>query len=133
MTDVSPAVIVFGGSRDIGAARADGFAGAGWQVCVTYANQRPTTVHGQSDQADIRDVASHASRRIHVNSEAVGPVNIDLLNADKDDGPKPHRAAFSPFNRIGRPEEVAEVLRYLASERASWIHGEVMQPNGGMV
>jgi len=40
---------------------------------------------------------------------------------------------LSPFNRIGRPEEVAEVVAFIASPKASWIHGQVVQPNGGMV
>lgn len=41
--------------------------------------------------------------------------------------------AFSPFNRIGRPEESAEVVRFLAYDQASWIEGQIVQPDGGMV
>ncbi len=62
-----------------------------------------------------------------------GPVDTDLFNAGKTEEAKQRMAAFSPFNRIGRPEEVAEVVRFLASDQASWVQGQIVQPNGGMV
>lgn len=38
-----------------------------------------------------------------------------------------------PLNRFGSPEEVATVVRFLASDEASYITGQVISPNGGMV
>jgi 3-oxoacyl-[acyl-carrier protein] reductase len=74
-----------------------------------------------------------APRRIRVNAVAPGPVDTDLFRAGKTDEAKARSAALSPFNRIGRPEEVAEVIAFLASDKASWVHGQIVQPNGGMV
>jgi 3-oxoacyl-[acyl-carrier protein] reductase len=74
-----------------------------------------------------------SGRNIRVNGVAPGPVDTDLFNAGKTDEVKAKMAAFSPFNRIGRPEEIAEVVQFLASDKASWIQGQIMQPNGGMV
>ena len=62
-----------------------------------------------------------------------GPVDTDLFHAGKTDEAKARMASLSPFNRIGQPGEVAEVVAFLASARASWVQGQVIQPNGGMV
>jgi 3-oxoacyl-[acyl-carrier protein] reductase len=74
-----------------------------------------------------------SSRGIRVNAVAPGPVDTDLFNAGKTEEVKQRMAAFSPFNRIGRPAEIAEVVRFLLSPESSWVQGQVVQPNGGMV
>lgn len=70
---------------------------------------------------------------VRVNAVAPGPVETDLFNAGKTDEAKQRSAALSPFNRIGQPDEIAEVVSFLASPAASWVHGQIIQPNGGMV
>lgn len=74
-----------------------------------------------------------AARGIRVNGVAPGPVDTELFHAGKTDEIKARSAALSPFNRIGRPEEIAETIAFLASSKASWIHGQIIQPNGGMI
>jgi 3-oxoacyl-[acyl-carrier protein] reductase len=74
-----------------------------------------------------------ASRGVRVNGVAPGAVDTDLFNAGKTEEAKQRAASMSPFNRIGRPSEVADAVAFLASDRASWIHGQIIQPNGGMV
>lgn len=74
-----------------------------------------------------------APRRIRVNGVAPGPVDTDLFRAGKDEAAIARSAGMSPFNRVGQPEEVAEVVAFLASDKASWVHGQIIQPNGGMV
>lgn len=82
----------------------------------------------------VRSMAKELSGRgVRVNAVAPGPVDTDLFNAGKTEEAKQRMAAFSPFNRIGKPQEVAEVVRFLASDQASWVQGQVVQPNGGMV
>jgi 3-oxoacyl-[acyl-carrier protein] reductase len=82
----------------------------------------------------IRSMAKElAGRKIRVNAVAPGPVDTDLFRFGKNDEAKARSAAMSPFNRIGTPDEIAAVVRFLASSQASWIHGQIIQPNGGLI
>jgi len=74
-----------------------------------------------------------APRQVRVNAVAPGPVDTDLFRAGKTEDAKRRSAAMSPLNRVGQPEEVAETVSFLVSPKASWILGQVIQPNGGMV
>ncbi len=85
-------------------------------------------------EAMLRSLAKElAGRGVRVNGVAPGPVDTDLFRAGKDEAAVARSAAMSPFNRVGRPEEVAAVIAFLASDKASWISGQIVQPNGGLV
>ena len=82
----------------------------------------------------VRSMAKElAPRKVRVNAVAPGPIDTDLFHAGKTDEAKARMAALSPFNRIGTPREVADVVAFLASDKASWVQGQIVQPNGGMV
>lgn len=82
----------------------------------------------------VRSMAKElAGRRVRVNAVAPGPVDTDLFRAGKTDDMKQRSAAMSPFNRIGAPREIGDVVAFLASDKASWVHGQVVQPNGGLI
>ena len=51
----------------------------------------------------------------------------------KDEAAVQRSAAMSPFNRVGKPDGVAEVIAFLASSKSSWVAGQIVQPNGGLV
>ncbi|MEE9402951.1 MAG: SDR family oxidoreductase, partial [Desulfobacteria bacterium] len=72
-----------------------------------------------------------APRGITVN--AVAPGFIDTpMTAGLSEKVKEAMLAQVPLGRIGQPEDVAEVVAFLASEKASYITGQVIHVNGGM-
>ncbi len=82
----------------------------------------------------LRSMAKElAPRKVRVNGVAPGPVDTDLFRAGKTEEAMQRSAAMSPFSRVGTPREVAEVVSFLASEKASWVHGQIVQPNGGLI
>ncbi|WP_233809460.1 SDR family oxidoreductase [Paraburkholderia sp. HP33-1] len=74
-----------------------------------------------------------ASRTVRVNAVAPGPVDTDLFRAGKTDEAMQRSAAMSPMNRVGQPAEVAEVVSFLVSAKASWVNGQIVQANGALV
>ncbi|BDD86299.1 3-oxoacyl-ACP reductase FabG [Desulfofustis limnaeus] len=79
--------------------------------------------------AASRVVAAEVARLgIRVNVVAPGLIDTDMIAA----APKEQIKSLIPMARIGRPEEVARVVRFLCSEDASYITGQVISVNGGM-
>ncbi|TVY39039.1 Versicolorin reductase [Lachnellula subtilissima] len=72
-----------------------------------------------------------ARKGIMVNCCAPGPTATDLFLNGKSEQLLKMIAGFNPQNKIGMPEEVAEVVAFLSSPAASWVSGQVLKTNGG--
>jgi len=72
-----------------------------------------------------------ASRNITVNAVAPGFVETDMTKAIAEKASGDWMSQI-PLGRIGRPEEVAAAVCFLASDEASYITGQVLAVNGGM-
>lgn len=71
-----------------------------------------------------------ASRAITVNAVAPGIITSDM---SKDVFDEATIKQLVPMKRAGQPEEVAELVAFLASDAAAYITGQVISINGGMV
>ncbi len=72
-----------------------------------------------------------ASRNVTVNVVAPGLIATDMTRAITDNA-KADWAGQIPMGRMGAPEDVAAAVRFLASDEASYITGQVLAVNGGM-
>jgi 3-oxoacyl-[acyl-carrier protein] reductase len=72
-----------------------------------------------------------ASRNVTVNAVAPGFVDTDMTQVLAQEF-KDRLLAAIPLQRLGRPEDVAAAVRFLASEEAGYITGHVLNVNGGM-
>lgn len=73
-----------------------------------------------------------ASRGITVNAVAPGFIGTDMT-ADLPESVKKKALSDIPLGRAGQPEDVANAVLFLASDQASYITGQVVRVDGGMV
>ncbi len=94
------------------------------------------TVYAAS-KAAVANIARSAAKElgrsgIRVNAVAPGVIETDLTSGLTEDA-KAENAGKTPLGRLGRPEEVANAIRFLVSDEASFITGQVLGIDGGLV
>jgi NAD(P)-dependent dehydrogenase (short-subunit alcohol dehydrogenase family) len=99
-----------------------GAAGASMYVASKHA------VEGLTKSAALEG----AAYGVRVNAVAPGPVETELLN--RFTGNADRKAALAqgvPLGRIGKPEEIAQAILFLASRNAGFLTGQIIGVNGG--
>lgn len=71
------------------------------------------------------------SRNITVNSVAPGFIETDMTSVLPEEQKKAMLAGI-PMARLGQPEEIANVVKFLCSDDGSYVTGETIHVNGGM-
>jgi NAD(P)-dependent dehydrogenase (short-subunit alcohol dehydrogenase family) len=74
-----------------------------------------------------------AERKIRVNGVAPGPIWTPLIPSTFPEEKVESFGSNVPLKRAGQPEEVAPSYVFLASDDSSYMTGQIIHPNGGMV
>src|SRR5437762_1139280 len=69
---------------------------------------------------------------IRVNVVAPGPTGTELFFKGKSEQLIQMFANANPFGKLGEPDEIADVVGFLASQDSRWINGQIIRVNGGM-
>jgi len=72
-------------------------------------------------------------RGISINAVAPGPTATDLFLNGKSPELVDRLAKIAPMERLGTPDDIANVVSFLAGPEGGWINGQVLRANGGMV
>src|SRR3989441_253996 len=142
----TPVVLITGALTGIGRAAARAFAGEGHRIVVAGRHETP----GQELAAELRafgtdveflradvrqedDVRNLIDRTgARVNAVAPGPTETGMLN--RFTGTPERKAALAtgvPLGRVAEPEEIARAIVFLASDKASFVTGQVLTADGG--
>ena len=70
-------------------------------------------------------------RNITVNAVAPGPVATELFLTGKADAQIEGLSKLSPLQRLDQPEDIANVVSFLAGPNGGWVNGQVLRANGG--
>src|ERR1700757_4425697 len=72
-------------------------------------------------------------RNVTVNAVAPGPVGTELFLSGKTEEQVDELKKMNPLERLGQPEDMANVVSFLAGPEGGWINSQVVRPNGGFV
>ena len=72
-------------------------------------------------------------RNITVNAIAPGPTATELFLKGKTKDVIDNYAKLAPLERLGRPEDIANAVAFLAGPDGAWINGQVLRANGGII
>jgi 3-oxoacyl-[acyl-carrier protein] reductase len=73
------------------------------------------------------------SKRITVNTVALGPGATDLFFDGKPQPVINYLTKLTPPERLGKPEDVANTIAFLADPAGGWVNGQTLRANGGAI
>jgi 3-oxoacyl-[acyl-carrier protein] reductase len=72
-------------------------------------------------------------RGINVNVVSPGQTDTELFGQGKTEQDKQRFAQMAALGRLGRPEDIADVVAWLAGDEGRWVSGQNIRANGGLI
>jgi len=72
-------------------------------------------------------------RQITVNAVAPGPTATQLFLNGKPQEIVDRMSKMAPLERLGTPEDIANVVAFLAGPDGAWVNGQTLRANGGII
>jgi 3-oxoacyl-[acyl-carrier protein] reductase len=72
-------------------------------------------------------------RNLTVNAVAPGPTATALFLDGKPQAVVEQLSRLAPLERLGQPEDIANVVSFLAGPDGAWVNGQILRANGGIV
>jgi 3-oxoacyl-[acyl-carrier protein] reductase len=88
---------------------------------------------GAVEQITRQLAKEFGSKGITINAIAPGPVKTELFMKGKSEQQIEMLSKMNSFGRIGEPEDIADVIELLVSDKSHWITGQTIKINGGFI
>jgi NAD(P)-dependent dehydrogenase (short-subunit alcohol dehydrogenase family) len=106
-----------------------GLRGGGLSGTAAYASSKGAILALTKNAARVL-----GPKGIAVNTVAPGVIETPFVAGPlAQEGTRQRLEGLTSFNRLGRPEEIAEAIRWLLSPEAAYVHGATLVADGGMV
>lgn len=86
---------------------------------------------GAVEQLTRQLAKEFSNKKININAIAPGPVKTELFLKDKTEQQIEAMGKLNAFGRLGEPEDIADVIEFLVSNKSHWITGQIIRVNGG--
>ena len=92
-----------------------------------------TGTKGAVEQFTRQLAKEFGTRQININAIAPGPTGTELFLTGKSEEQINHLASMNAYNRLGTPDDIANVVAMLVSPAGKWINGQTIRTNGGFI